>query len=140
MDVSLSSLTGHSFALFVRAYLSSEAFHSSPLYGEMAACAAEAGGQAPTDAINMSHIGKIAANPEQSKNLETATARVLGHDLDFVNLRKEVYDGDSRIPTMVRCAHVLHRTDCSRLGHHSRMHFGGTSRSTRCSSMCIPAR
>ena len=56
--------------------------------------------KASTRSWRPSHIGKIAANPEQSKNLETATARVLGFDLDFVNLRKEVYEGTHRIPIM----------------------------------------
>ncbi|WFD28718.1 CCA tRNA nucleotidyltransferase [Malassezia nana] len=92
LDVSLSTLTGHNFALFLQAYLASDAFAATPL---KAAMDAQARG-----ATAISHIGKIAANPEQSKNLETATARVLGLDVDFVNLRKEVYEGESRIPLM----------------------------------------
>ncbi len=39
----------------------------------------------------------IAANPEQSKHLETATMDVHGVSVDFVHLRSETY-GDSRIP------------------------------------------
>ena len=31
------------------------------------------------------------ANPDQSKNLETANLRVLGFDIDCVNLRAETY-------------------------------------------------
>lgn len=92
LDVSLSSMTGHHFALFLKAYLESEVFPRTPLAREMQEAA-------PSHA-RISHIGKIAANPEQSKNLETATARVLGFDLDFVNLRKEVYEGTHRIPIM----------------------------------------
>lgn len=92
LDVSLSSMTGHHFALFLKAYLESEVFPCTPLAREMQEAA-------PSHA-RISHIGKIAANPEQSKNLETATARVLGFDLDFVNLRKEVYEGTHRIPIM----------------------------------------
>ena len=92
LDVSLSSMTGHHFALFLKAYLESEVFPRTPLAREMQEVA-------PSHA-RISHIGKIAANPEQSKNLETATARVLGFDLDFVNLRKEVYEGTHRIPIM----------------------------------------
>lgn len=42
------------------------------------------------------------SNPEQSKHLETATMRVKGMLVDFVNLRAETYAKDSRIPTMVR--------------------------------------
>lgn len=92
LDVSLSSLTGHNFALFLQAYLASDAFAATPLKAAMDAHA--------HDTTMISHIGKIAANPEQSKNLETATARVLGLDVDFVNLRKEAYEGGSRIPIM----------------------------------------
>ena len=49
-----------------------------------------------------SNIGVIAANPEQSKHLETATMRLCGIEVDFVNLRSESYAdaGDTRIPTM----------------------------------------
>ncbi|KAJ2157428.1 CCA tRNA nucleotidyltransferase, mitochondrial [Coemansia sp. RSA 552] len=43
-------------------------------------------------------IAKISQNPEQSKHLETATTRVLGQMVDFVNLRSEKYTADSRIP------------------------------------------
>lgn len=35
----------------------------------------------------MSGIGVIKSNPENSKNLETATAKVNGYSIDFVNLR-----------------------------------------------------
>lgn len=44
-------------------------------------------------------VGVIKSNPDQSKHLETATVRVLGFELDFVNLRAEEYT-DSRIPVM----------------------------------------
>lgn len=46
-------------------------------------------------------IAKIATNPEKSKHLETATMVVLGMPLDFVNLRSEVYDEGSRIPSEI---------------------------------------
>eukprot|EP01039_Chlorochromonas_danica_P000361 gene361-390_t len=42
-------------------------------------------------------IAVIQANPDQSKHLETANLRVLGFDIDCVNLRAESY-ADSRIP------------------------------------------
>mmetsp|Transcript_20492 Transcript_20492/g.28744 ORF Transcript_20492/g.28744 Transcript_20492/m.28744 type:complete len:568 (-) Transcript_20492:92-1795(-) len=45
------------------------------------------------------NIGVIAAHPEQSKHLETATMKVYGLPIDFVNLRAEEY-ADSRIPVM----------------------------------------
>ncbi|OMJ67641.1 hypothetical protein SteCoe_35147 [Stentor coeruleus] len=47
-----------------------------------------------------SSIGKIKANPEASKHLETACIRYKNIDLDFVNLRAEDYLEDSRIPTI----------------------------------------
>ncbi|WFD35731.1 CCA tRNA nucleotidyltransferase [Malassezia cuniculi] len=94
LDVSLSSVTGHVFALLLREYLYSDAYRNSPLAQQVAEHMPD------SSAESMSGIGRIAANPEQSKNLETATARVFGVDLDFVNLRKEAYEGDSRIPTM----------------------------------------
>lgn len=43
-------------------------------------------------------LHKIEANPEKSKNLETATTRIMGVDLDLVNLRKETYNEVSRNP------------------------------------------
>lgn len=56
-----------------------------------------------------SNVGKIRANPDkvcqlyhfahfQSKHLETATIRIIDSNIDFVNLRKEEYDDNSRIP------------------------------------------
>ena len=50
----------------------------------------------------VSHIGVIAANPDQSKHLETATMKLCGVEVDFVNLRSEAYaDDNSRVPTTV---------------------------------------
>ena len=45
-----------------------------------------------------SRVARIQANPDQSKHLETATMKIQNIWLDFVNLRKEVYDTESRIP------------------------------------------
>ncbi|KAI5818687.1 hypothetical protein BZA77DRAFT_242942 [Pyronema omphalodes] len=45
-------------------------------------------------------IHKIESNPEKSKHLETATTKILGLDMDFVNLRSETYTEESRIPQM----------------------------------------
>jgi tRNA nucleotidyltransferase (CCA-adding enzyme) len=46
-------------------------------------------------------IGVIAANPAQSKHLETATMKIFGIEVDFSNLRHETYAEDSRIPETV---------------------------------------
>ncbi|KAF5102657.1 hypothetical protein DV451_001756 [Geotrichum candidum] len=48
--------------------------------------------------IEPKNIHKIEKNPEKSKHLETATTRLYGLDIDFVNLRSEVYAENSRIP------------------------------------------
>ncbi|KAF5546378.1 CCA tRNA nucleotidyltransferase mitochondrial [Fusarium phyllophilum] len=45
-------------------------------------------------------LHNVARNPEKSKHLETAMVKMLGLDLDFVNLRKETYTEDSRNPQM----------------------------------------
>lgn len=39
-------------------------------------------------------------NPRKSKMLATAVGKVFGLDVDLVNLRKETYEGDDRIPEM----------------------------------------
>ena len=49
---------------------------------------------------NVSRVGIIKANPDQSKHLETATMVIYGQELDFVNLRSETYTDSSRIPDM----------------------------------------
>ncbi|KAH0472520.1 MAG: uncharacterized protein KVP18_004722 [Porospora cf. gigantea A] len=53
-----------------------------------------------TKDVTCSSVGVISRNPEQSKHLETATARILGLDIDFCNLRSERYAEGSRIPTV----------------------------------------
>lgn len=44
------------------------------------------------------NVNTIKKNPEKSKHLETATTKILGMDIDFVNLRNETYTENSRIP------------------------------------------
>ncbi|KAI9289928.1 hypothetical protein BC943DRAFT_341085 [Umbelopsis sp. AD052] len=46
-------------------------------------------------------IAKIDSNPDKSKHLETATTKLFDQEIDFVNLRNEIYNEDSRIPTQV---------------------------------------
>ena len=40
-------------------------------------------------------------NPEKSKHLETASIKIKGQEIDFVNLRGESYNEESRIPEIV---------------------------------------
>jgi tRNA nucleotidyltransferase (CCA-adding enzyme) len=84
IDTAINAMTGYNFSLKMRDYLSDEknmAKHS-------------------LEAKDIGSLHKILANPEKSKHLETATTRIYGYDLDFVNLRKETYSEDSRNPQM----------------------------------------
>ena len=82
IDISISSMTGYKFGMLMKEYL------------------AQAGSRAKYDEGIVGSLAKIEANPEKSKHLETITTKILGLDIDLVNLRKETYAGDSRNPTM----------------------------------------
>ncbi|CAB4428694.1 unnamed protein product [Rhizophagus irregularis] len=73
LDVAINSLTGFDFANYIKEFLEKEGNN------------------------NQVNIHVIESNPEKSKHLETATMKLCGLDIDFVNLRKEIYE-DSRIP------------------------------------------
>lgn len=55
---------------------------------------------------NSSSLGVVKPNPAASKHLETACIKILGFQLDLVNLRSEVYT-DSRIPSIVSLIRFL---------------------------------
>ncbi|CAG8603577.1 11836_t:CDS:10 [Ambispora gerdemannii] len=76
LDIALSSLMGYEFAEIVNDYLRENGY--------------------PT-----SGIGKIETNPDRSKHLQTAATKILGLEVDFVNLRNETYQEDSRIPNEI---------------------------------------
>ena len=78
LDIAINILSGQTFAEQLHDYL-----RSHPEYG------VETGG-----------IHTIEKNPEKSKHLETATTKLYGLDIDFVNLRSEEYTEDSRIPVV----------------------------------------
>lgn len=78
IDVAVNIATGVQFASHVQHYLSQTGV---------------------TEKFDCNTIGR---NVEQSKHLETAVARFMGFDLDFVNLRSEEYADDSRIPERMR--------------------------------------
>ncbi|KAJ9613180.1 CCA tRNA nucleotidyltransferase, mitochondrial [Cladophialophora chaetospira] len=86
IDVALSSMTGLQYGQAMQEFLKE---HGAKYEKEAVA-----------QGINpqVKDIHKIAANPEKSKHLETITTRMFGLDVDFVNLRKEVYDEQSRNP------------------------------------------
>lgn len=76
MDVAVSTMMGYDFALHVNEYLKSKGYETRS-------------------------IAKIDSNPDKSKHLETATTKLFDQEIDFVNLRNEVYNEDSRIPAEV---------------------------------------
>jgi tRNA nucleotidyltransferase (CCA-adding enzyme) len=86
IDVAINKMTGYQFGLRMKEYLDIPG--NAEKYG-LGGSTKKAGS-----------LAKIAANPEQSKHLETVTTRILGLDLDLVNLRKETYTEDSRNPQM----------------------------------------
>lgn len=84
IDVAINKMTGYQFGLRMKEYL--DAPGNAAKYGL---------GDKNNKAGSLS---KIEANPDKSKHLETTTTKILGLDLDLVNLRKETYTEDSRNP------------------------------------------
>jgi tRNA nucleotidyltransferase (CCA-adding enzyme) len=85
VDIAVNILTGTQAALLVKEYLEHLQTNSD----------------SSNQLLTIGKIGVIAANPAQSKHLETATVRIGTIDVDFSNLRgKELYQTDSRIPTV----------------------------------------
>lgn len=84
IDTAINSMTGKAYGEKVEEFLKVPAHR-------------EKHGLSETDIGNF-HV--IEANQEKSKHLETVTVSLLGLDLDFVNLRTEVYSEDSRNPQM----------------------------------------
>lgn len=82
IDIGISSMTGFNFGNFMKQYLDQPLARGK--YGE--------------DILGS--LAKIEANPEKSKHLETVTTKILGFEIDLVNLRKETYAEDSRNPQM----------------------------------------
>lgn len=82
IDVGISTMTGYRFGTLMKEYLEQPEIHSKYEQGILGP------------------LAKIEANPEKSKHLETVTTKVLGLEIDLVNLRKETYVEDSRNPTM----------------------------------------
>lgn len=99
IDVAINKLTGYQFGLRMKEYL--ELPGNLEKYGLESIAAndkqnAKAGTNDKSKTVGGLH--KIEANPEKSKHLETTTMRILGLDIDLVNLRKETYSDDSRNP------------------------------------------
>jgi tRNA nucleotidyltransferase/poly(A) polymerase len=84
IDVAINKMTGEQFGDRLQQYLDSPG--NAEKYG-LGGLKKKAGS-----------LTKIEKNPEASKNLETVTTRILGLDVDLVNLRKETYTDHSRNP------------------------------------------
>ncbi|CAN9208447.1 unnamed protein product [Alternaria sp. RS040] len=96
IDVAINKMTGEHFGLKMQEYL------EIPGNAEKHGLVEKDDGLSPRDKTKRIAPGlhKIEANPEKSKNLETATTKIMGIDLDLVNLRKETYNEVSRNPEM----------------------------------------
>ncbi|KAL8682097.1 MAG: hypothetical protein Q9186_001802 [Xanthomendoza sp. 1 TL-2023] len=82
IDIGIDTMTGFKFGTLMNQYLEqpqTQAKYPKDMLGKLA---------------------KIEANPEKSKHLETITTKILGLEIDLVNLRKETYTDDSRNPQM----------------------------------------
>ncbi|KIV99592.1 hypothetical protein, variant [Verruconis gallopava] len=86
IDVAINKMTGEQFGERLKEYL--DVPGNAERYGL---------GDAKKKAGSLTKIEK---NPEASKNLETVTTKILGLDVDFVNLRKETYTEESRNPVV----------------------------------------
>lgn len=98
IDVAINKMTGFQFGLKTREYL--EVPGNPEKYG-IAPASSSTKANANGKGRDIGHgLYKIEANPEKSKHLETVTTKILGLDIDLVNLRKETYTEDSRNPQM----------------------------------------
>ncbi|ORY09639.1 hypothetical protein BCR34DRAFT_625601 [Clohesyomyces aquaticus] len=99
IDVAINKLTGFQFGMKMKEYLEipgNAAKHGiEPPVEENG----KANGKAKSRMIAPG-LHKIEANPEKSKHLETVTTKIMGLDIDLVNLRKETYTEESRNPQM----------------------------------------
>ncbi|EMC91906.1 hypothetical protein BAUCODRAFT_126876 [Baudoinia panamericana UAMH 10762] len=101
IDVAVNKMTGFQFGLRLKEYL--EIPGNPEKYGLEGVATTDKQNQKVTSTDKSKIVGglhKIEANPEKSKHLETVTTRILGLDIDIVNLRKETYTDDSRNPQM----------------------------------------
>lgn len=101
IDVAINKMTGFQFGLKLKEYL--EIPGNPEKYGleglaKNDSQSNKAGASGKNKVVGGLH--KIEANPEKSKHLETVTTKILGLDIDLVNLRKETYSEDSRNPQM----------------------------------------
>ena len=90
IDVGINDMTGYRFGLKMEEYLALPGVDQKYRLTD----------EADDKKSGTMGLHKIAANPEKSKHLETVTTRILGLDVDLVNLRRETYTEESRNPQM----------------------------------------
>ena len=100
IDVAINKMTGYQFGLRLKEYL--EIPGNAEKYGLEGVATTDKANQkaGTTKSKTVGGLHKIEANPEKSKHLETVTTKILGLDIDLVNLRKETYTDESRNPQM----------------------------------------
>lgn len=91
LDLALNKLTGREFGEFLRSFSAQPEIESK--YRQKAASLG-----IPDPRFTRFHVTE--KNAGAAKNLETAGGKLFGLEVDLVNLRKEVYDGQSRNPEM----------------------------------------
>ncbi|GAV27900.1 hypothetical protein PMKS-001368 [Pichia membranifaciens] len=106
IDIGIDNCSGESFVMGLKEWLNqnnSEKKERTEL------------DSATKDTTKINTIHKIKKNPDKSKHLETCTTKLCGLDIDFVNLRSELYTEDSRIPTITTGTPVedAHRRDAT---------------------------
>ncbi|KAF2458994.1 hypothetical protein BDY21DRAFT_339476 [Lineolata rhizophorae] len=87
IDIGINKMTGYQFGLKLKEYLEQP---------DKAAKHMLAVGKDGKPVAGSLH--KIEANPDKSKHLETVTTKLMGLEVDLVNLRKETYSDESRNP------------------------------------------
>ncbi|KAJ3012882.1 UNVERIFIED_CONTAM: CCA tRNA nucleotidyltransferase, mitochondrial [Siphonaria sp. JEL0065] len=95
LDIALDSLMGFEFANHVNEFLTNQQHAQDLLEVTL-----PHHHLTQTAKMKIGSISKIDSNPDKSKHLETATTKLFGQMIDFVNLRTETYNDDSRIPVM----------------------------------------
>lgn len=91
LDFSLNNLTGRQFGKFL------ESFSARPEIQSKYGPKADKLGIPGSSSVQFTIIER---NAEMAKQLETARGTLFGLDIDLVNLRNEIYDGQSRTPRM----------------------------------------
>lgn len=89
VDIALSTMTGAKFGKHVTEFFQQNKQHYTKRADELGAQDSAVGGLQTTK-----------KNPKKSKSLETTMGRIFGLDVDLLNLRREVYEENSRTPEM----------------------------------------